>query len=239
MKNIKEIKDKLHTKEYLFLRTDPRLGDNLILLGLGGSHAYGTAIETSDLDIRGCALNTREEILLGRDFEQVTDSTTDTVIYSFKKLVTLLKNVNPNTIELLGLEPWQYLYVSEAGHELLVNKKLFLSKKCINSFGGYASQQLYRLNQLSKHSMSQEELEKHILKTLEFMRESFNERYSPFPDDDIRLYLDDSEQEGRDKEIFMDVRLTHYPLRDYSSMWNELQNTVSQYGKLGTRDRYA
>lgn len=239
MKNIKEIKDKLHTKEYLFLRTDPRLEDNIILLGLGGSHAYGTAIETSDLDIRGCALNTREEILLGRDFEQVTDSTTDTVIYSFKKLVTLLKNVNPNTIELLGLEPWQYLYVSGAGHELLANKKLFLSKKCINSFGGYANQQLYRLNQLSKHSMHQEELEKHILKTLEFMRESFTERYSPFPDDGIRLYLDDSEQEGRDKEIFMDVRLTHYPLRDYCSMWNELQNTVSQYGKLGKRDRYA
>ena len=37
----------------------------------------------------------------------------------------------------------------------------------------------------------------------------------------------------------MDIRLTHYPLRDYCSMWNELQNTVKQYGKLGKRNSHA
>ena len=44
-------------KPYSFLRTNEHLGKNLILLGLGGSHAYGTNVETSDLDVRGCALN--------------------------------------------------------------------------------------------------------------------------------------------------------------------------------------
>ncbi len=34
----------------------------------------------------------------------------------------------------------------------------------------------------------------------------------------------------------MDVNLTHYPLRDYCSMWNELQNTVRQYGKIGKKE---
>lgn len=55
--NIEQIKEKLKSEEYDFLRTDPHLRNNIILLGLGGSHAYGTNIETSDLDVRGCAIN--------------------------------------------------------------------------------------------------------------------------------------------------------------------------------------
>lgn len=61
--NIEQIKEKLKSEEYDFLRTDPHLGNNIILLGLGGSHAYGTNIETSDLDVRGCAINSKIEIL--------------------------------------------------------------------------------------------------------------------------------------------------------------------------------
>ena len=45
---IKEIEEKIDTKEYDFLRTNEKLGNNIILLGLGGSHAYGTNIKTSD-----------------------------------------------------------------------------------------------------------------------------------------------------------------------------------------------
>ena len=37
----------------------------------------------------------------------------------------------------------------------------------------------------------------------------------------------------------MDVKLTHYPLRDYCSMWSELQNTVKAYGKIGKRNEKA
>ena len=68
--NIEQIKEKLKSEEYDFLRTDPHLGNNIILLGLGGSHAYGTNIETSDLDIRGCAINSKIEILTNMNFEQ-------------------------------------------------------------------------------------------------------------------------------------------------------------------------
>ena len=61
--NIEEIKYKVASDEYSFLRDNPYLGSNIILLGLGGSHAYGTNVDTSDLDVRGCALNSKEEIL--------------------------------------------------------------------------------------------------------------------------------------------------------------------------------
>jgi hypothetical protein len=236
---IDEIKAKLKTSEYDFLRENEHLKDNVILLGLGGSHAYGTENENSDLDIRGCALNSKQEILLGRDFGQVVDVATDTTIYSFNKLVTLLINVNPNTIELLGMKPAQYLYVSPIGQELLDNRKMFLSKKCVYSFGGYANQQLYRLRQKSAHAMGQADLERHILKTLEHMQTNFNSVYSQMPDDSIKLYIDASARDGYDTEIYMDVQLTHYPLRDYCNLWNELQNTVHQYNKIGKRNENA
>ena len=54
--------------DYNFLDNNEHLGDNLIILGLGGSYAYGTNIETSDIDIRGAAVNSKKEILLGRDY---------------------------------------------------------------------------------------------------------------------------------------------------------------------------
>lgn len=236
---LQEIKKKVESSEYDFLRSDPHLGDNIILLGLGGSHAYGTNVETSDLDIRGCASNSKSEILLGHYFEQVTNEATDTTIYSFNKLISLLLNVNPNTVELLGLNPEHYLKVSKIGQELLDNKCLFLSKKCVHSFGGYAAQQLYRLKMLETHEMGQSQLEEHILKTLEFMRTDFSNQFSQVPGDGIKLYIDKSDRPEMETEIFMDVNLTHYPLRDYCGMWNTLQLTAKQYNKLGKRNAHA
>ena len=236
---VKEIRRKVASEEYDFLRNEECLGDRVILLGLGGSHAYGTNNENSDLDIRGCALNSRREILLHEDSGQYVDEETDTVIYSFNKLIFLLSNVNPNTIEMLGLKPEHYLYVSPVGQELLDHKKLFLSKKAVHSFGSYANQQLYRLRQKSASTMKQKDLEEHILKTLEHMQTDFSSKYSGMPEDSLKLYIDQAVQEGYDTEIFMDVRLTHYPLRDYCSMWGELQNTVKSYGKIGKRNAHA
>ena len=237
--NIQEIKQLIQSPQYNFLRDNEHLNSNICLLGLGGSHAYGTDIETSDLDIRGCALNTKNEILLGAPFDQVLNEATDTVIYSFNKLVRLLSGCNPNTIEILGLKPEHYLYLSPIGQELLDNKKLFLCQRAAHTFGSYASQQLYRLNQKAAHQLSQSELEKHILKTLEFMKHDFNSKYSSFPEDNINLYIDTAVQPDYDTEIFMDVNLSHYPLRDYCSMWSELQNTVKAYGKIGKRNEHA
>ena len=83
-----KIKELLKTEDYDFLRTDEHLGKNIILLTLGGSWAYGTNIETSDVDIRGIALNNKEEILTNKNFEQRDDKNTDTVVYSFNKIIS-------------------------------------------------------------------------------------------------------------------------------------------------------
>lgn len=39
--------------EYNFLRENEHLGKHMMFVTVGGSHAYGTNIEGSDLDIRG------------------------------------------------------------------------------------------------------------------------------------------------------------------------------------------
>lgn len=136
-----QIKERLQSGEYDFLRTDEHLGHHIILLTLGGSHAYGTSMETSDLDIRGCALNSKREILIHEDFGQITDPHTDTTIYAFRKLIPLLTNCNPNTIEMLGGREDHYLHIAPVGRELLDHAHLFLSQRAVYSFGGYANQQ--------------------------------------------------------------------------------------------------
>lgn len=235
---IEEIKNKINSSEYDFLRKEP-LKNNIILLGLGGSYAYGTNNENSDLDIRGIATHNSEDILTRKGFEQVVDEATDTTVYSLEKIINLLSNCNPNTIEILGLEPWQYLYVSSIGQELINNKDMFLSKRAVHSFGGYATAQLRRLSNKAVRTVEQEQREKHILASIENARYSYPDKYFNYPEDSIKLYIDKAIQEDYDTEIFMDVNLKHYPLRDYKSMWSEMQNIVKDYSKIGRRNSKA
>ena len=119
---------------------------NLILVGYGGSHAYGTNMETSDIDIRGIYLNPENEVFgLHPDSEQITVPNEDVVIYSMKKMFHLLSNCNPNVIEILGLRPEDYIYMTDAGKQMIQNRHCFLSKKAIYTFGKYADSQLNRL----------------------------------------------------------------------------------------------
>jgi predicted nucleotidyltransferase len=235
-----DFKTILNTPEYEFLKTNPHLGKNIILLSLGGSHAYGTNIPGSDVDIRGIALNSKEEILGTANFEQVVNEATDTTIYSIRKIISLLSSCNPNTIEMLGLKPEHYLYLSSIGQELLDNKKLFLSKRAKYSFGGYAFAQLRRLDNKAARTIEQAEREQHILNSITSATYAWPDTYKCFNEGEgIKLYLDKSEQEAMDKEIFMDIQLTHYPLRDYKNMWSDMKNIVSDYAKIGHRNQNA
>ena len=236
--NIEEIKQIIKSPEYDFLNKDP-LGDNIVLIGLGGSYAYGTNNEDSDIDIRGVATNSPDAILTHKCFDQVVDNKTDTVIYSFDKMIKLLSGNNPNVIEILGLEPWQYLYITDIGQALIDNADMFLSKRVVKTFGAYANSQLRRLDNKAVRLVNQSQREKHILNSIENARYTFPEKYFYYPDDSINLYIDTATQEDYDTEIFMDINLHHYPLRDYKSMWSEMNNIVKDYSKLGKRNSHA
>lgn len=239
--NKKSINEILQGEDYNFLKTNPHLANNMILLGLGGSYAYGMEKQdgTSDLDLRGISLNNKDEILLNQDFEQVDDNNTDTVIYSFNKMITLLTKQNPNVIEILGLKPEHYLYLSDVGRELLNNRKLFLSKICIHTFGNYSSSQLRRMENKATRLVGQAENEAYILKSINNAQYEFKNRYYPHNESDLKLYIDKAVQSGYDSEIFMDINLKHYPLRDWTGMWNEMKAIVSSYSKFGKRNEKA
>ena len=236
---VEDIQTALYEDErYKFLREKP-LGDNIILLGLGGSYAYGTNNENSDIDVRGVATHSAEDILTRKGFEQVVNEETDTTVYSLEKIVNLLSNCNPNTIEILGLEPWQYFYVTDIGQALIDNRNMFLSKRAIHSFGGYASSQLRRLENRAARTMEQSKREEFILRSIENAKYTFPTKFFGYPEDAIKLYIDKAVNPDYDTEIFMDVNLKHYPLRDYKSMWSEMIAIVKEYAKIGARNRKA
>lgn len=232
------MKHLLQQPEYTFLQTNPHLGKHIILLGLAGSYSYGTNNENSDIDVRGITLNQKSDLIGLTTFEQYTDNHTDTVIYSLNKIVSLLVNCNPNTIELLGLNPEHYLYLSDLGKELLDNKKIFLSKRAIQSFGGYADAQLRRLqNALARDSYPQSEKENHIFNSIKNAMYDIRSRYTSFENGSLRIYVDKAVNPELDTEIFIDANLQHYPLRDYKNIWNEMHNIVKDYDKIGKRNK--
>ena len=233
-----DIDNILNQPEYSFLNTDEHLGKNVILLGLAGSYSYGTNNDESDIDVRGIALNRRSDLIGLSEYEQYVDNNTDTTIYTFNKIIKLLLNCNPNTIELLGLNRQHYLYLNSFGEELLDNRNMFLSKRAIQSFGGYADAQLRRLeNALARDSYPQSEKEMHIFNSVKNTMYRFNSAYNSFDNGSLKIYIDKAVNPEFDTEIFIDASLSHYPLRDYKGMLSEMNNVVRDYDKLGKRNK--
>lgn len=234
--NIQQIKEEVKNDKYNFLRDNEHLNSNIVLLTLGGSHSYGTNVEGSDLDIRGVALNKPQELLGMSNFEQFQNRETDTTIYSFNKVVKLLLNTNPNIVEMFGCKKEHYLILTDTGQLLKDNIDLFISQKAINSFGGYANQQLRRLqNALARDNYPQSEKEQHILNSIKNQMSHFERIYTE--QHGIKLYIDKSDKEDYENEIFIDINTKHYPLRDFKCIYSEMNNIVKEYSKLNHRNR--
>lgn len=235
---IEEIKELVNGPEYGFLRENEHLKNRIIFITLGGSHAYGTNVEGSDVDVRGCAINSRSDILGLTNFEQVVNNETDTTVYSFNKLVQLLLNCNPNVIEMLGCKPEHYIMDSYIGKKMRGNRKLFLSKRAVASFGGYANQQLRRLeNAIARDKLPQGKREEYMKKSMENSVAAFEKKYTSFKNGSIRLFTDESEKDYLDREVFVDIDLKHFPAREFNSMINDMTNVIGTYEKLNGRNK--
>lgn len=200
----------------------------IMLLGYGGSYAYGTNIKTSDVDIRGFYQNPMSELLgITPDKEQFVDGTTDTTIYSLKKMVRLLSDCNPNCIEILGLRPEDYFYVSDEAKMILDKKEIFLSKKAVNTFGGYANSQLNRL--VNKSGRASDELVRNELRSMSKSILHIQEKYH---------------QEGdmigvkeNDNALLLDLDFRNMPIEDVRNILEELNQVHMCYAKSTRNDK--
>lgn len=240
--NIMDMKNKIQSPEYDFLRTDSRLNDSIMLLTTGGSYAYGTNISTSDhvsdFDVRGIYSNPAREILtMNYQDKPYENRVLDVTIYPLVQIITLLTNCNPNTIEILGTKEEHIFMINKYGEMLRENIDLFLSLRAYGSFGGYAIQQLRRLqNALARDRYPQKEKEKHILGSITKQMMTFTDRYKEVTGDTLKLYIDKSEKEEFEDEIFIDLNLSHYPLRDLKGMYSEMSQVVKDYEHLNHRN---
>ena len=230
----------LSKKEYAFLSKF-----NLAYLTLGGSRAYGTNIESSDVDIRGVFFESKNELYSIKKAQDIfVETNTDTALYPFKKIISLLIKCNPNIIELLGTRDKDKLYISPVGQRLLDNKNLFLSKIAYASFSGYATAQLRRLeNALARDTYTLDEKEKHILESIRAEMLLADNTFKDFDKNSIyTLYLDnkydnsDLLPQEQNEEIYINCSLKGVPIREFLKRNSNIENTIKNYGKLTKRN---
>lgn len=124
-------------------------GYQLLFKAIVGSHSYGTNIEGSDVDHKGVFIQEPEDVLLNGYVPQIEVSK-DEVYFEVGRFLNLCESANPTVLELLYTPEDCVVYTHPVYKTILEERQMFLSKKCRNSFGGYAVQQIQKARGLNK-----------------------------------------------------------------------------------------
>jgi uncharacterized protein len=142
---------------------------DLALFARTGSHAYGTQREDSDDDFRGVFVAPRRDLYrLKRPAETFDRQDPDVTLHELTKFCKLAASCNPTVLEVLWVEP---LHASAIGRELIGARDLFLSRRAMQTYGGYARQQLERAVRGTGGSRGQQHFrrEKFLLHTMRLL----------------------------------------------------------------------
>lgn len=127
--------------------------DDLGLLVVAGSHAYGLATPDSDVDYRGFFQSPLRAILgvyPPKDSRVSTDP--DVSLHEVRRFVKLALDANPTVLEVLAIpDP---VVSSPLANDLRDNFDAFLSDQVKARFGGYARSQFKRLKNRQDGSFS-------------------------------------------------------------------------------------
>ena len=220
-----DIKELISKPEYKWLE---EYKDRLCFLTISGSHGYGLNTETSDIDLRGVILPSKDEIIGLKNFKQKDDKETDSCLYELNRFIYLAKDNNPNVIELLGMK--EYLIFNDIGERLIDNAKLFLNKRCYKTFNGYATAQLRRVeNYLAETEYTQEEKNKYIVQTMNVAMDKLSETNNLFKDGCIKVNLEED-------KITVDCNIKSAPIDLVRASLNDLLTIERTYNKLGQRN---
>ncbi|MEM6343357.1 MAG: nucleotidyltransferase domain-containing protein [Bacteroidota bacterium] len=131
------------------LKLEDIRSEGLILLEIiSGSRAYGLDLPHSDTDLKGVFLLPKERFY-GLDYvPQISDAQNNEVYYELGRFFDLLALNNPNLMEMLAPPAATVRY----RHPLMqqISPDLFLSKRCQQTFAGYAMSQIRKAKGLNK-----------------------------------------------------------------------------------------
>lgn len=117
---------------------------------IAGSRAYGTAIETSDTDIRYVYVLPLEDLLGLHQQEQANNPSNDITGYELGRFLFLLAKGNPTVLELLAMPADSVVYQHRVYEQLLEVRERFLTKVLRNSLAGFVNEQISKAKGLDK-----------------------------------------------------------------------------------------
>lgn len=115
-----------------------------VLVGVGGSHAYGLATPQSDVDYRGCyVVPTRDLFRLTKPAETYDRHDPDVALHEVGKLIYLASKGNPTVLEVFYYS--DYVVCTRIGEALIAHRDLFITDRIRDTHVGYARAQFERL----------------------------------------------------------------------------------------------
>jgi predicted nucleotidyltransferase len=141
--------------------------DQIAIAVIAGSHAYGMETVDSDIDLKGifipdvnCYLDgskqeqfqDKEKIkelcfpTLSSDYQEKAQANgMEGVFYELNRFVDLASTANPNILDILFCRDEDVIHSNWIGEELRRNRNNFLTKKCLQTFVGYATAQMKKM----------------------------------------------------------------------------------------------
>lgn len=241
--NVEKFKTLYETSdEYKEVRENPKM-QHIHILCLSGSHAYGTAREDSDVDVRAVTGLDRAR-LLGAvpDWETTDFQSTDTSIYSYKKFLQLVLKGNPSILCLLGNDLDDYLYLSQEGRELVTNYDgLVLAKPVYDSFVGYSNGMLKRLElaELGRLDEYGNTVGSVLLnsKKIEILNNNLKLFYARYQSLQHEEDLSADFEIKEDGSVYVkDFSVKDVSMVDFFDMAKDLKNISSSFGTKGKRN---
>ena len=141
-------------KKYFDLINQKCAGAIPLLIVVVGSQAYGTNLPTSDFDMSGIFIQSKEDIYGFNYKEQIEEKKEkgdfekkdkdDAVFYEIKRFLQLAQTANPTVLSILFSPDDCIIYKHPAFDKILSQKYNFVTKLCKNSFAGYATSQVVK-----------------------------------------------------------------------------------------------